>query len=530
MLKGADSCMGTPNAHSAASAEQPYYVWEAPGKAAVRLYFDVIDRMLPEIMRGFGALPRRGAEVGGLLLGRVLESAPLLVSVEEFEPVPCEYLSGPSYRLSASDRERLEQTLALWQDRPLRVVGFYRSHTRKDLFLDPEDADLFRRYFAGPEHVFLLVKPFATRASVAGFFFWEDGRMEMEAPYAQFPFSRRELGGGVAHPPLPSRPPEPPAPNPTPPRARTQPIPMPQAGEMRRAARPEPFAEDLEDRYVPALEKAETIPAELPPPADSGPADGSYELPPPPERVEAPGRPPARRGRWIAAAALLLGAAFAGYRYWPQMDASGGRAPAEALRLAVSVAGTQLDITWDRESPAILRAQRGVLVITDGAHRERVPLSAQQLREGRVLYTRVTREVALRLEVTADDGPPASESTRVLIAEPGNAAAAPPPPPAAARAPPPAAPKETSPVREQEAEPETASAAPPPESAAAPERQAARPARAGRTARRQAARPPAPVVSSVSEAPPPPEPAAATEPAPAPAEAPREVARPPRRR
>lgn len=521
MLKEAKSCMGTPNAHSAASAEQPYYVWEVPGKAAVRLYFDVIDRVLPEIMRGFGALPRRGAEVGGLLLGRVLDSAPLVVSVEEFEPVPCEYLSGPSYRLSAADRERLEQTLALWQDRPLRVVGFYRSHTRKDLFLDAEDVDLFRRYFAGPEHVFLLVKPFATRASVAGFFFWEDGRMEMEAPYAQFPFSRRELGGGAPHPPLPLQQPERPAPNLPPPRGRTQPIPMPQAGEIRRPARQEPFAEDLEDRYVPALEKAVTIPAELPPPADSGPAEGGYVLPPPPEREAAPERPPARRGRWIAAAVLLLGAAFAGYRYWPQMDANRGGTPADALRLAVNVAGPQLEITWDREAPAILRAQRGMLVITDGAHREQVPLSALQLREGRVLYTRVTREVALRLEVTAGNAPATSESTRVLIAEPGNAAATPPPP---------AEPQETGPVKEQEGAPEPARAAPPPERAAAPEPQAAKRVRATRPARRQAARLAAPVTSSVSEASPPPEPSPAAEPASPPAEAPREVARPPRRR
>jgi len=525
MLKEAKSCMGTPNAHSAESAEQPYYVWEVPGKAAVHLYFDVIDRLLPEIMRGFGALPRRGAEVGGLLLGRVLESAPLVVSVEEFEPIPCEYLSGPSYRLSAADRERLEQTLALWQDRPLRVVGFYRSHTRKDLFLAAEDVDLFRRYFAGPEHVFLLVKPFATRASVAGFFFWEDGRMEMEAPYAQFPFSRSELGGGAAHPPLPLRQAEPPAPNLPPPRARTQPIPMPQAGEMRRAARPEPFAEDGEDRYVPALEKAETIPAELPSPADSGPAEGTYLLPPPPERGEAPPRPPARRGRWLAAAALLLGAAFAGYRYWPQTGADGGRAPAEALHLAVNVVGPQLDITWDRQSPAILRAQRGTLVITDGAHREQVPLSAQQLREGRVLYTRVTREVALRLEVTAEGRPAASESTRVLIAEAANTAANPPPSP-----PPPAPPKETSPVKEQETAPEPESATPPPESAVIPDRQTAKTARATRPARRQAKRTAPPATSPVTKTPPPLAPSAATEPASPPAEAPREVARPPRRR
>src|SRR5580698_10036098 len=49
----------------------PYYVWEVPDKKiSIQLHFDVIDRMSPEILRGFGALKRRGAEVGGILLGR----------------------------------------------------------------------------------------------------------------------------------------------------------------------------------------------------------------------------------------------------------------------------------------------------------------------------------------------------------------------------------------------------------------------------------------------------------------------------
>ena len=52
----------------------PYYVWEVPGKPiSIQVPFEVIDRMTPDILRGFGALKRRGAEVGGILLGTFKE-------------------------------------------------------------------------------------------------------------------------------------------------------------------------------------------------------------------------------------------------------------------------------------------------------------------------------------------------------------------------------------------------------------------------------------------------------------------------
>jgi len=46
-------------------SDLPAYLWEVPEKPiSVHLHYDVIDRMSPEVMRGLGALKRRGAEVG----------------------------------------------------------------------------------------------------------------------------------------------------------------------------------------------------------------------------------------------------------------------------------------------------------------------------------------------------------------------------------------------------------------------------------------------------------------------------------
>src|SRR5580704_1770872 len=83
-----------------------YYVWEAEGKSfEVHVSLDVIESLGVEIMRGFGAVPKRGAEVGGLLLGSIERGAETIVRIEDFEPVPCGYTRGPSYLLAPGERE-----------------------------------------------------------------------------------------------------------------------------------------------------------------------------------------------------------------------------------------------------------------------------------------------------------------------------------------------------------------------------------------------------------------------------------------
>src|SRR5947209_7758002 len=146
-----------------------YFLWQPPGKNfSIHLDFSVIDRMNVEVMRGFGAVRRRGAEVGGILLGRIDTSAEqTVITIVDFEPVGCEYAFGPSYILSQPDLQRFRKSLAEHDptiSHDIYTVGYYRSHTRDGLSLDDQDARFFREYFPDPLHVFLLVKPFATRA------------------------------------------------------------------------------------------------------------------------------------------------------------------------------------------------------------------------------------------------------------------------------------------------------------------------------------------------------------------------------
>ena len=81
-----------------------YYVWEVPGQSVVvHLRLDVVDRLAAEVMRGFGSVPKRGAEVGGFLIGTIRPGVPAIVRIDDFEPVACEYRRGPSYQFTEED-------------------------------------------------------------------------------------------------------------------------------------------------------------------------------------------------------------------------------------------------------------------------------------------------------------------------------------------------------------------------------------------------------------------------------------------
>src|SRR5712692_7788873 len=137
-----------------------WLVWEYPGKpVSVRLSPDVAFRLGMAVREGFKALPRRGLETGGLLIGTRREAGnPVVVEVDDFEPIESEHAAGPAYLLSAADRRLLEARIAARAAtaRNTSIVGFYRGHTRPDFAITAEDASLFSTYFREPSDVFLL--------------------------------------------------------------------------------------------------------------------------------------------------------------------------------------------------------------------------------------------------------------------------------------------------------------------------------------------------------------------------------------
>src|SRR3954452_7800264 len=99
--------------------------WKSPRDGPAVLLDESVVRGLRQLaIDGFVALPRRGIEVGGVLLG-ISHSEE--VKLEGFEEVPCEHRYGPSYALSESDRAALRDLLAGWPAAKPPVVGFFRS-------------------------------------------------------------------------------------------------------------------------------------------------------------------------------------------------------------------------------------------------------------------------------------------------------------------------------------------------------------------------------------------------------------------
>ena len=136
-----------------------YVTCPAPEPPPIVIRRPAMDGIHREVSEAFAAAPHRGAEAGGILLGRREEDR---IVVEDFEPVPSEHRFGPSYRLSDTDRELLQETLDWFRGgaQPgLSVLGFYRSHTLAEFELCQEDEDLMRAHFAATEDLVLLVKP-----------------------------------------------------------------------------------------------------------------------------------------------------------------------------------------------------------------------------------------------------------------------------------------------------------------------------------------------------------------------------------
>jgi protein TonB len=175
----------------------PFYLWEVPQKpVSVRVPFSLIDRLEREAVESFRSLTSKGSEIGGLLVGAVTPGSPLVVSIADYELITCDYSRGPLYRLSDADMGRFERAIEQRTAAGAAIAGFFRSQTRKGLALDTDDLTFFEARFRDPHQIALLVRPFATKASAAGIFIWENGKVNGDASYLEFPFRSSELGIG----------------------------------------------------------------------------------------------------------------------------------------------------------------------------------------------------------------------------------------------------------------------------------------------------------------------------------------------
>ncbi len=333
--------------------------------------------MTVDIMRGVGVTRRRGTEAGGILLGQIRSekidsAAEPVVMVYDYEIVPCEYSQGPSYILSERDLEVFRAAIERWRREispDQYVVGYFRSHTRDGHHLQEDDVTLFHTFFKDPLAVALLIKPYVTKVSEAGFFLQSNGKLEIEASPLEFSFVRAQEA-------IPQAPP--------------RPVPSPAA----------PQSKPIEPAVV------EAPASEIPP----------LTLDRPTPQIEKPAAPlfrshnPSSKRRWreralwvVFTLAVLGFGAVAGSKYvgGPVRPVEAGSPGGDPYNVALSATAQNQSVLvrWNGDAEAVKTALRGALTISEGAASKEVRLDTAELRNGTVLYHPLGGEISFKLEL-----------------------------------------------------------------------------------------------------------------------------------
>ena len=372
-------------------AENAVATWKAPQcPFTIEYSLRALDDIRLAVTDAFFSLPRGGAEIGGILLGQHLKRR---LVIEDYVALDCEHAFGPSFALSPRDQARLAELLesAERNSDKLKPVGWYHSHTRSEIFLSEADQDLHNRCFPEPWQVALVLKPHTFHPTRAGFFFREaDGAIHRTASYQEFvltPLPVRPVPGGV-----------PPAADPAP------------SARLRHGPGPR----------GPVIAVAAGAAAIDPAP---GPG-GAPEPAPEPASEPQPGDGRHLAGRlWRGFAAVLalaiglavLAAGFQTRSLWlPGLMAAIRPAPQLSMGIEAIDSDGQLQIRWDRDSPAARQGADAILEIDDGPVPRDIQLDALQLRTGTFTYGRRGEQVDVKLTIHLANGQKVRAATSFL--------------------------------------------------------------------------------------------------------------------
>ena len=375
----------------------------------------VLDDIRLAVVDAFFSLPRGGAEIGGILLGKWEDGR---VSITGFEPLDCEHALGPSFNLSARDQTQLAELIATARrNGPERQpVGWYHSHTRTEIFLSDADLAIHKRFFPEPWQVALVLKPHTFEPTRGGFFFREPGgAIRSQASYQEFRLDAMPLRPG-AKPSLAHLLPVRQSREDSGTRGTLVGTPAPAASvEPAPIAIPEP---PKPKGRVPITREIALEPAV----ADPHPAEEPLAFPVPSFGQSMPDRP----WRLLKAATILAiglaicGVGFRTREYWLPWTLVKLRAvlphePNPYLALSVSDDNGQLKIQWDRNAPAVRNALDGTLEITDGnGVPQSVRLDSAHLAAGTFTYSRQAERVDVTLIASEPAGQMVKEQTSFL--------------------------------------------------------------------------------------------------------------------
>jgi hypothetical protein len=155
----------------------------------IELSTEVVGRLLGEIAKGH----EHGFEIGGLLTGSFPKAAALTLRIENF--VPVERPSGDErlYNLRPEQRARLSTLRHRLIEQQTSVLGFFRSHLRKEpLALSNDDRELLTTEFRRAIYVVLLIR--ADMPHRAAFVIPEgDGNLPTGPPIPELQFDADDI-------------------------------------------------------------------------------------------------------------------------------------------------------------------------------------------------------------------------------------------------------------------------------------------------------------------------------------------------
>ena len=334
-------------------------------KFAIYVHPDVLTRLEMDIKVAFKRVPRRGLEIGGILLGRTKYDADATTfGIEGFQSIDSEHRSGPSYILSPSDIALFGEALT---KNGGASIGIYRSQTRsQQLVLQEPDVQLFQRCFDAGGLLFLMACPLSGRAA---FFFREDAELKCVCEF------------DLASPIAPSL-------------TFNQPLPEIQSADVAVSEPVDP---------TPPLRKYS------PGSVMKGKSGEEYSSFPLGFGIGHRLLRWARRGSrvktevWLVGAmivSVVLGAGIGMLTHPPASSNDSQRLKAD-LQLTVERTGGLLRVFWDPHSLTMRDPLRAVLHIQDGNYRIDRTLVLSELRAGNVTYEPKSREVIFSMDVSS---------------------------------------------------------------------------------------------------------------------------------
>jgi proteasome lid subunit RPN8/RPN11 len=446
------------------AGERQSIAWSAPQcPFRIEISARALDEIRMAVVDAFFSLPRGGAEIGGVLLGKFAGN---LLTISDYAALSCEHAHGPGFTLSPPDEARLTELLAVHSmfGGGLRPVGWYHSHTRSEIFLSDADLAVHKKFFPEPWQVALVLKPHTFQPMRMGFFFREaDGGIHASASYREEELAPLPMEGELGPRAVEDRPAEVgtaateesesvelqaslpfQAPMEYPAAIHEEPDQSEHAGHgrgfdwrgadsMAEAARESaPPASDgwrpervvPEERVAPPPVVAAEEPA-IPRRAVREEAYTPAEVAPPKFLMSEP--EPERKPRswgWVIGLVAILGiagAAVATRQYWvPRVAALSRTEPtappapvaAPALGLNTLDHEGQLQINWDRTSPAVLQGTDAMLQISEaGAPLKAIELDSAHLQAGTFTYAREVEKVDVKLIVHGPKGVDIRETT-----------------------------------------------------------------------------------------------------------------------